>query len=77
MPVSVSTQLKCLLQWAEPTRSLIDTGGGYHSRSAKFMNHHNVTLSIQYSLLSPNCPTRSRIIQQEPIENVIRIEPPS
>jgi hypothetical protein len=77
MLVCASAQLKCLLQGAQPAWSLIDIGGGYHSRSSEFTNHHTLTLPIQYSPLFPNCPTWSRIIQQEPVNNIIHIEPPS
>jgi hypothetical protein len=77
MHVCASTQLRSLLQGAQPTQSLIDIGEAYHSRISEFMNHHTLTLPIQYSPLSPNCPAPSRILQQEPIDNIIDIEPPS
>jgi hypothetical protein len=63
MPVRASTQLKCLFQGAQPMRSLINTGGGYHSWRSEFMNHHTLTLPIQYSPLSPNYPAWSQILQ--------------
>jgi hypothetical protein len=75
--VCASTQLKCMFQGAPSMRSLNDTGGGCHSRSSEFMNHHTLTLPIQYSILSPICPARSQILQLEPVDTIIHIEPPS
>jgi hypothetical protein len=46
---------------AQPTRSLIYTGGGYHLQSSKYENRPISLLPIRYSPLSPSCPTRSRI----------------
>jgi hypothetical protein len=77
MPIYASTQLKCMLQGAQPLRALIDTGGGYQSRSSEFVNLHTLTLPIEYSPLSPNCPAWPRIIQQEPVDSIIHIEAPS
>jgi hypothetical protein len=77
VPVCASTQLKCLFEWAQPTWSLINIDGGYHSWSSEFINHHTLTLPIQYSPLSLNCPARSRIIQQEHVDNIFHIGPPS
>jgi hypothetical protein len=77
MPVCASIQLKCFLQGAQLMWCLIDIGGGYNSQSCEFTIHHTLTLPIPYSPLSPNCHTRSRINQQEPIDNIIHMEPPS
>jgi hypothetical protein len=46
VPECTSTQLKRLFEGAQPTQSLIDTGGGYHSWSSEFTNHHTLTLPI-------------------------------
>jgi hypothetical protein len=51
---------------AQPMRSLIDTGRGYHLRSSEYENRPLSLLPIRYSPLSPSCPTRSRI---EPTRN--------
>jgi hypothetical protein len=67
LPICASTQVKCLFQGAQPTLSLVDTGGGYHHWSSKFMIHHSLTLPIQYSALFPNCPAWSQTIQQNPL----------
>jgi hypothetical protein len=40
MPIYASTQLKCLLQGAQPTWSLIDTGEGYHRQSSEYHAAH-------------------------------------
>jgi hypothetical protein len=52
-PVCVST-FKCLFNRAQPTRSLIDTGGGYHLEAPKFISDHSINYSSsQHSFHEP------------------------
>jgi hypothetical protein len=51
---------------AQPTQSLIDTGGGYHLWSFEYENRPFSLLPILYSPLSPSCSARSCI---EPTRN--------
>jgi hypothetical protein len=46
---------------AQPTQSLIDTGGSYHLRSSEHENTPLAAFPIQYFSLSPSCPARSQI----------------
>jgi hypothetical protein len=46
---------------AQPMRSLIDKGGGYHLRSSEYENRPLSLILIRYSPLFPSCPTQSRI----------------
>ena len=57
-PTCINT-IQYLLIEAQPTRSLIDSGGGYHLRSFEHDNRPLPDLPIRYSPLSPNCPARS------------------
>jgi hypothetical protein len=52
---------KCLFIRAQPTRALIDTGGGYHLGALNLQSNPLILLPIQYSSLSPNFPARSHI----------------
>jgi hypothetical protein len=42
-------------------QSLIDIGRGYHLQSSELRTRPHTDLTIRYSSLSPNCPTRSHI----------------
>jgi hypothetical protein len=62
---------------AQPTQSLIDTGGGYHLQSSE---HENISLSsfssgiLHFPLLAP---AQFHIVNKEPVDKIIHIEPPS
>jgi hypothetical protein len=56
-----SVQFKCLFIRAQPTRVLIDTGGGYHLEVPNIRSDHPF-LFIQYFLFFSNCPTQSSIM---------------
>jgi hypothetical protein len=58
--------IKCLFNKAQPTWSLIDTGGGYHLGALNLWFRPLSTFPIQYSPLSPNCPTWSPILPASP-----------
>jgi hypothetical protein len=49
-----------LLTMAQPTRSLINSGGGYHIRSSEHENTPLYAFPIQYSSLSPSCHAQSQ-----------------
>jgi hypothetical protein len=53
--------IKCFFNRAQPTRALIDTGGGYNLQSSKFMIQPLPDLPIRYSPLSASCPVWSHI----------------
>jgi hypothetical protein len=46
----------------QSTRALTDTGGAYNLGALNFRSDHSPFLPIDYSRLSPNCPTWSPII---------------
>jgi hypothetical protein len=47
-PVCAST-FRCLFNRAQPTRALIDTGGGYHLRALNFRPYSHPRLVVPYS----------------------------
>jgi hypothetical protein len=57
-------------------RSLINSGGGLPPQSSEFEIKPLILLPIQYSPLSPNCPTQSQIMPTSPVIHLNHIEPP-
>jgi hypothetical protein len=66
---------QCVITRAQPTQSLIDTGGGYHLRSFEHENRPLPDLHIWYSTLSPSCPTQSRIVPHSGSKRLNHIGP--
>jgi hypothetical protein len=62
--------IKACCNGAQLTRSLIDTGGGYHLWISKYENRPLSLLPIWYSPVSPSCPARSHRDNKEPIANI-------
>jgi hypothetical protein len=55
-PVCVST-FKCLFNRAQPTRALIDTGGGYHLEALNIRSDHSPSFPssiLHFSLIAPS-----------------------
>jgi hypothetical protein len=54
-PICIST-FKCLFIWTQPTRALIDTGGGYHLGALNFRSDHSPSFSssiLRFPLIAP------------------------
>jgi hypothetical protein len=55
-PICASTQLNACCNRAQPTQSLIDTGGGYHLRSSEYENRPLSTFQsgiLHFPLVAP------------------------
>jgi hypothetical protein len=51
-----SVHFKCLFIWTQPTRALIDTGGGYHLRALNFRSDHSPSFPssiLHFPLIAP------------------------
>jgi hypothetical protein len=59
-PICVSTQLNACWNRAQPTRSLIDAGGGYHLRAPNLTSDHSHSSHPVFPT-SPSCPAWSHI----------------
>jgi hypothetical protein len=59
-PVCIST-FKCLFIQTQPTRAIIDTGGGYHLGALNFKSDHSSSFPSSILYFPPNCPAWSHI----------------